>query len=93
MDICINRHGGNTHSEIANNTVLKEKDRQVIYDLIVKNKTLTSKEAARMMNKQLNQISGRFTELKASEIIEETGETREGCAVYRISSDQLTLGV
>lgn len=90
-DICINRHQGNAQSFIANKRVQKERDRALVLAFIIKSGRAYSKQIARAMGKQLNQISGRISELKASEIIEETGERKEGCAVYKLKSNQLNI--
>lgn len=90
-DICINRHQGNAQSLIANKRVQKERDRATVLAIIIKTGKSHSKEIARLMNKQLNQISGRISELKANEIIEETGERIDGCAVYRLKNQQIPI--
>lgn len=90
-DICLNRHQGNVQSLIANKRVQKERDRALVLAYIIKTGSAYSKQIARAMGKQLNQISGRISELKASEIIEETGERAEGCAVYRLKEMQLRM--
>jgi hypothetical protein len=84
MDICSNRHNGNEQSEEANHKVCKEVDREFIYVFIEQHKIGYSKQLARVMNKGLNCISGRFSELKEDNRIVDTGERKEGCAVYRI---------
>lgn len=88
-DICLNRHQGNAQSLLANKRVNKERDRALVLECIIKYGKAYSKQIARAMGKQLNQISGRISELKASEIIEETGERAEGCAIYRLKENQL----
>lgn len=90
-DICINRHQGNAQSFIANKRVQKERDSALVLAFIIKSGRAYSKQIARAMGKQLNQISGRISELKASEIIEETGERKEGCAVYKLKNNQLNI--
>ena len=90
-DICINRHQGNAQSLEANKRVQKERDRATVLAIIIKAGRTHSKQIARIMNKQLNQISGRISELKASDIIEETGEKIEGCAVYKLKEAQLKM--
>ena len=87
-DICINRHQGNPQSKEANRKVLKLKDRKFIVDYLTKNGKAYSKQLARAMEKQLNQISGRISELKADGIIEGTEEIIEGCQVYRLVKQQ-----
>ncbi len=90
-DICINRHQGNAQSLTANKRVRKERDRALVLEFIIKSGKAYSKQIARAMGKQLNQISGRISELKASEIIEETEERQEGCAVYKLKNNQLNI--
>jgi len=58
---------------------------------IIEHKKAHLKQVARAMGKFPNQISGRFTELKAENIIEDTGERDEGCTVYRLKVNQLTI--
>ena len=87
-DICINRHQGNPQSQFANKKVMKQKDRQFIVDYLTQNGKSYSKRIARAMNKQLNQISGRLSELKAEGIIEGTDEVVEGCQVYQLVKQQ-----
>jgi len=83
-DICQNKHQGNPQSEVANRKVRKAKDRQYIIDYLKKNKFGTSKGIANVMGKQLNTVSGRFSELKADNIICETGDKLNGCAIYKL---------
>ena len=59
-DICKNKHRGNEQSITANEKVLKKKDRNFILEYLEKNGEGYSKNLARAMNKQLNQISGRL---------------------------------
>lgn len=83
-DICFNRHGGNEQSNAANKMADKDNDRALVLKFITEHKTAHSKQVARYLGKQLNQISGRFSELKADGLIVETGGRSEGCAVYKI---------
>lgn len=83
-DICFNRHGGNEQSITANRLADKDNDRALILKFITDHKTAYSKQVARYLGKQLNQISGRLSELKADNLIVETDERKEGCAVYKI---------
>ena len=85
-DICIRKHHNNPNSYLANRKVDKINDREIILEYLSNHETGTLKELARFMNKEKNEISGRFTELKASEVIEETGERREGCSVYQLKT-------
>jgi hypothetical protein len=90
-DICINRHQGNSQSRSANKVVKKDYDRAEVLAYIIEHRKAHLKQVARAMGKFPNQISGRFTELKAENIIEDTGERDEGCAVYRLKENQLTI--
>lgn len=89
-DICYNKHQGNEQSERANKRVQKENDRAKIIKYFQEFSTGTSKEIANYLGKQLNQMSGRLTELKCDLIIEAiklpdgTTVTKDGCAVYRL---------
>lgn len=44
----------------------------------------TSKEVAEFLDRPLNTLSGRFTELESKGEIEKSGERRDGCNVYKI---------
>lgn len=90
-DICINRHQGNEQSITANQRANKELDRQTVLNFIVKHGRGYSKQIARYMGKPLNCISGRISELKADEVIEDTGDRAEGCAIYQLRNNQLRL--
>lgn len=83
-DICARKHGGNPRSVEANARVRKRSDRERVRLLVYGYGWggLTLKEACRAMHKTPNQISGRFTALKAGRQIFDSGRTREGCTVY-----------
>ena len=85
-DICYNKHGGNEQSITANQSANKDNDRALVLKFITEHKKAYSKQVARYLGKQLNQISGRFSELKADGLIAETDERAEGCAVYKIKN-------
>lgn len=87
FDVCAGKHQGNEQSETANLKVDKEVDRAFIYNFIKKHNTGYSKQLARVMNKGLNCISGRFSELKTDNMIVDTGQRHEGCAVYKIKNE------
>lgn len=87
-DICNNKHQQNPLSREANKRVHKEKDRNFILNYIIKNGTASSKELARVMNKGLNCISGRFSELRSDNLIIDTGLRKENCAVYKANNIQ-----
>lgn len=84
-DVCRRRHGGNAQSEAANAKVAPAKKgmRVAILAALAASDGLTLKELAKQFNKQLNQISGRVTELLADRLIERTSAERDGCAVLR----------
>jgi hypothetical protein len=88
-DICHNRHGGNEQSNTANKMVNKDNDRALVLKFITEHKTAYSKQIARYLGKQLNCISGWLSELKADNppLIIETGDRKEGCAVYKIKDN------
>ena len=86
-DVCFNRHGGNEQSITANQVINKDNDRALVLKFITEHKTAHSKQIARYLGKQLNCISGRLTELKADNLIIETGDRKEGCAVYKIRNN------
>ena len=90
-DICIKRHQGNAQSLIANKRVQKERDRALVLQVIIKYGKIHSKEIARILGKQLHQVSGRLSELKASNLIEDSGERLEGCAVLQLKDKQLRI--
>lgn len=88
-DICSNRHQQNAQSKEANKKVHKEVDRLRVLTIIREQGQATSKQIASIMGKQLNQISGRISELKSDAIIEETGARKDGCALLKVASKQL----
>lgn len=90
-DLCTKRHRSNAQSLKANKTVRKDYDRAEVLAYIIEHGKAHLKQVARAMGKFPNQISGRFTELKAENIIEDTGERDEGCAIYRLKQNQLTI--
>ena len=92
-DISINKHGGNQQSNIANLKANKIVDRRIILEYIKENGTGYSKQLSRFMNKGMNRISGRFSELKANNLIEDTGLTEEGCTVYRLKRKEPEVAV
>lgn len=86
FDVCAGKHQGNEQSETANKNVNKDADRAYILKFITEHKTAYLKQIARVMGKQLNQISGRLTELKADNLIVDTGARQEGCTVYKLKN-------
>jgi hypothetical protein len=82
----------NAQSQKAHKRVTRYSDQNFILSYLQEHGTATSKEIARALNKGLNCISGRFSELRDEwNMIEPTGEEREGCAVYRIKNNELSL--
>ena len=79
-DICENKHKQNAES-IAANPIKekKQKDRFRVLEIVVDNEGVTSKEIAYIMERPLNCISGRITELKKSGHIIPIGR-QDGCA-------------
>ena len=82
----IRRHAPVTSIEAGKSVDTTQMER-TIFELIrkqPKERGLTSKEAARILNKELNQISGRFTGLKMKALIELVPETkRENSLAWR----------
>lgn len=68
-----------------------ENDRELIYSMIERSGGLTSKEVAKRLNRSLNAISGRFSELTFSKRIHPLNIKREGCAVYVVTRPQCDL--
>ena len=92
MDITRHNHGGNAESVAAHkrvNSSIRYMQAQVLNEFVCKlhrnEYHLTSKFIAHWLDKPLNAISGRLTELKRDGLIEPTGERRDGCAVLRIT--------
>lgn len=85
-DVCRRKHGGNAHSAAAfarvQPTQLNMAERIRAYIGGCGPAGATLKEVAAQFGKQLNQISGRFSQLKANGQIFDSGRTHEGCAVY-----------
>ena len=93
-DVCYNRHKGNEQSKVANKRVQKENDKLKIVKYLQEFSTGTLKEIANYLDKQLNQISGRLTELKSDGIIEPDlfygqKHTKDGCLVYKLKEGNI----
>jgi hypothetical protein len=92
VDININRHGGNKQSNAANVKIapFKLNWRERILGFMASRDTkglgTTRRHAADYFGKEAGQISGRFTELKVSGDIVETGVTENGFMVYRLAN-------
>ena len=90
-DICQNRHKGNVNSIRVNpSPKFKERDRVRVYEVIQHNEKhwpgegSTSKEIASKMNRRLNCISGRISELKQAGLVVSEGR-RNGCGIIRLT--------
>ena len=84
-DICRKRHGGNENSEAANEKAAPNKasQRAKVFAAIKTEGSLTCRELAERWGVGLNQISGRFSELKKQGKIYQSGR-RNGCGVWFI---------
>jgi hypothetical protein len=71
----------NEMSKIANKKVNKVKDRELVYNLV--NGDRSTKEISIILGKEIYRISGRFTELKASDKIE-LSHYKDGFSVYKL---------
>lgn len=80
-DITANKHHSHPASVAANETVDKSRDRKRVLDFIRLRGVTHSKEIARGLDKPLNLVSGRISELKKAGVIQETGEREDGCAL------------
>jgi DNA-binding transcriptional ArsR family regulator len=90
-DITINRHRGNAESVAANERVQpeKSKDRLRILEYLFVFGPRTSKQLTLALEMPYTTVSGRLSELKAMQLIEPTGERREGAAVVRIMAKRI----
>lgn len=90
-DITENRHGGNEQSAAAFEKIVKSLPsmRRIVFDAIAHagKEGLTCKELARAWGCGMNEISGRFTELKRDKRIHRIA-TREGSGVMVVSQPQ-----
>jgi hypothetical protein len=75
----------NQHSKAAFTKVRREEVYEQILSLIRERGSLTCKEFCRATGKQMNQVSGRFSELGHKKTIRQTSERREGCGVWRMA--------
>ena len=78
FDICHNRHRGNPESVAAHATGQKAQDRERVYTMIQQRgwHGATVDEVAVALGRDPNQISGRFSELKADGRIRKTPRRR-----------------
>lgn len=98
-DICQNRHQGNSESMAANPpSTIKLRDRTRVYELLKHNEKFwpgegsTSKEIALKMDRRLNCISGRISELKQAGLLTVKGR-RDACGILFLTpqNEQLEL--
>ncbi len=77
-DICARKHGVAETSILADKTVEKEKDRRLVYGYVKASGTfgLTLDELSILLDRPVNRISGRFTELRKRGEIVATDATR-----------------
>lgn len=82
-DITVSRHRDSPASVEANERIRNSKsaDRAAVWDLATRLKDFTSKEIAVKLDKALNSVSGRISELKAAGLIRETEYRRDRCTV------------
>lgn len=89
-DVCERRHRGNPQSVEAHKKVVhtKQETYKKIMDLVRAREEFgaTSKEVAYAMGKQLNCISGRFSELRAMGWLKDSGIRRNGAAVLVVET-------
>jgi hypothetical protein len=87
-DITARKHGGNPQSEDAFQRqaphIGRDQGEIMAWLMARGDRGGTAKEYAHDAGRELNTISGRFSELKRDGKIVPTGERRDGCAVYRI---------
>jgi hypothetical protein len=90
-DITANKHKGNKQSQAANIKVAPYKlgmREKILGFMAIRDEQglgTSCRHAADHFGKEGGQIGGRFTELKAEEIIEPTGITENGYMVYRLA--------
>lgn len=91
VDINARVHGGNKQSNEANKRVapFKASVRERILEIMrardARGLGTSRRHAADILGKEAGQISGRFTELKVTGEIQETGRTEDGFMVYRLA--------
>lgn len=86
-DICARKHQGAAGSEAAFNRIrphLSESHASIL-NWLRQVGPGTAKEYADYADRQLNTISGRFSELKRDGLILPTGEYRDGACIYRLA--------
>lgn len=85
FDVCATRHGGNPESIAANkrNAATKGDQRAAVLCACQRVNGVTCRELAEEWGVGMNQISGRFSELKQTGEIWKIG-VRNGCGVFRV---------
>jgi len=71
-------------------SIIKQRDRAKVYEIIKRSSGITSKEIAKQMNRRLNCISGRISELKQTELVMVKGR-RDACGVLHSSDFELIM--
>lgn len=86
IDICENKHGGNAESQAAFESIeptIPESRKGVLLAVQMSLNGMTAKEYAKRSGRQLNAVSGRFSELARDGWIHRSNERRDGAAVWR----------
>jgi hypothetical protein len=85
FDVCGRRSRGNAESRAANvKAAAGKRDARLKVLALIRRAGadgLTCKEAAAALNKGMNAVSGRFSELKALGLVRQVGR-REGCGAF-----------
>lgn len=87
FDVCARKHKGNAESAAANRRVNKQRDREKVFAACSLRGGTTCRELATLLGVGMNQISGRFSELKRDNRIKRIG-TRDGCGVYVVTQQE-----
>lgn len=86
-DICARRHRGNPRSKAAFERLKPDLQgqREKVYRAVLEagQDGLTCRELAKRWGVGMNQVSGRFSELKRDGRVKVVGE-RDGCGVWRV---------
>lgn len=97
-DICRNKHGGNTESEIANAKVHSRKEidraRILVYADFMGSYGITLHEVMKALDMKAQTASARLADLKAdNELVRKQGDDprRDGCGVFVRAKGQLNL--
>jgi predicted transcriptional regulator len=80
----VSRGRGNEVSKEMNALIQphKENDRNIILNLI--NGKLSTNDISKILKKPINKISGRFTELKAKNLIQKKGVKKSGNSTFTV---------